>query len=157
MFIDIDGGWSSWNETFDAEKNCTIIERFCNNPEPSGNGQDCLGESVDSDNSECPSSILYDYNSPLYFKSLQLMENGVFGVNMVNVQEHVEVELKLGKENVIIPLQKMVEKNVMVPVQKTRIVDITKKIVQVSLKMIFRCLELNISHNPTHYCQPHIL
>lgn len=64
------------------------------------------------------------------------MENGVFGVNMVNVQEDVEVELKRGKENVIIPLQKMVEKNVMVPVQKTRIVKITKKIVQVCLKCL---------------------
>ena len=76
---------------------------------------------------------------------------------MVNVQEDVEVESKLGKENVIIPLQKMVEKNVMVPVQKTRLVNITKKIVQVSLKTIFKCLELYISHNPARYCQPHIL
>ena len=57
MFIDIDGGWSSWNETYDSENNCTRRERVCNNPEPSGNGQYCLGEAVDSD-SDCPSSIL---------------------------------------------------------------------------------------------------
>ena len=64
------------------------------------------------------------------------MENGVFGVNLVNVQEDVEVELKRGKENVIIPHLKMEEKNVMVPVQKTRFVKITKKIVQVCLKYL---------------------
>ena len=58
FIIDIDGGWSTWNDIFDEEKNCTIIKRVCNNPEPSGNGQICFGESVDSDNSDCPSRIL---------------------------------------------------------------------------------------------------
>ena len=43
------------------------------------------------------------------------MENGVYGVSIVNVQESVEKELKEGKESVIAPLQKMVEKNVKFP------------------------------------------
>ena len=56
-YLDIDGGWSSWNEAL-SEWNgnkCNIRTRNCTNPKPCGNGQFCLGEGIDI--SHCPSKV----------------------------------------------------------------------------------------------------
>ena len=46
-FLDIDGGWSSWEEIVDTDKKCTNRVRECNNPTKCGGGQYCLGEHID--------------------------------------------------------------------------------------------------------------
>jgi hypothetical protein len=51
---DINGGWSDWQVSNPCKDGNTTKKevRFCNNPEPSGNGADCVGDNERE--SDCP-------------------------------------------------------------------------------------------------------